>query len=345
MHAQGFFRSVCMRALIAAGALLLTGVQAAVPAQPSVQTMIEAMTRANAAVVGVEVTAVEAARSARTLGRERSGSGVVIGADGLVLTIGYLIVEAETIQLVTQDERRIPATTVAYDQATGFGLVKPLLALRGVTPVALGSYQDSRAGESLMVASGGDDAGVAMTQLVSKRAFTGYWEYHIDAALFTSPPVRNHSGAALFNQRGELLGIGSLVVADAAGNSPRVAGNMFVPVDLLKPVLAEMQKTGSTRQSHRPWLGVTSSERDGRVHVVRVTDDSPAQAGGVAPGDVILAVDGARVTTLEEFYKRVWSHPRPDDEIKLTVQQGEQVRELTLRGVDRSTTMVKPQGI
>jgi serine protease Do len=276
---------------------------------PAPECIVRPLTRANAAVVGIEVTAVEGARSARTLGPERSGSGVVIGADGLVLTIGYLILEAETIQLVTQDERRIPAATVAYDQATGFGLVKPLLPLRGITPVALGSHQDLSAGESLMVASGGDDGDVAMTQLVSKRAFTGYWQYHIDAALFTSPPVRNHSGAALFNQRGELLGIGSLVVADAAGNSPRLAGNMFVPVDLLKPVLAEMQKTGSTRQSHRPWLGVTSSEQAGRVRVVRVTDDSPAQAGGIAQGDVILAVDGARVATLEEFYKHLVASP------------------------------------
>jgi serine protease Do len=345
MHAQGFSRSVWMRALIAAGALLLTAVQAAVPGQPGVQAAIDALARAHAAVVGVEVTAVEGARSARTLGQQRSGSGVVIGADGLVLTIGYLIVEADTIQLITQDNRRIPATTIAYDQATGFGLVKPLLPLRGVTAVPFGSHEALRDGESLMVASGGDDGDVAMTQLVSKRAFSGYWEYHIDAALFTSPPVRNHSGAALFNQRGELLGIGSLVVADASGASPPVPGNMFVPLDLLKPVLAEMQKTGSTRQSRRPWLGVTSSEQDGRVQVVRVTDGSPAEAGGVRRGDVILAVDGTRVATLEQFYKRIWSHANPEDEIKLTVQQRGETRVLTLKGIDRSTTMIKPQGI
>jgi serine protease Do len=344
MHAQAFFRRVWMRALIAAGTLLLTAVQAAVPPQPGVQALIDALTRANAAVVGIEVTAAQGARSARTLGQQRSGSGVVIGADGLVLTIGYLILEADTIQLITQDDRRMPAASVAYDQATGFGLVKPLLPLRGVTPVPLGSHEELRMGESLMVASGGDDGGVAMTQLVSKRAFSGYWEYHIDAALFTSPPVRNHSGAALFNQKGQLLGIGSLVVADASGDSP-LAGNMFVPVDLLKPVLAEMQQTGSTRQSRRPWLGVTSSEQDGRVQVVRVTDDSPAQAGGVEPGDFILAVDGARVASLEEFYKRVWSHASPEDEIKLTVLKGTEFRVLTLKGIDRATTMVKPGGI
>ena len=131
-----------------------------------------------------------------------------------------------------------------------------------------------------MAATGGDQADVAVTRLVSKRPFSGYWEYHIDAALFTSPPIGNHSGAPLFNRRGELLGIGSLFVADALGQSPPVPGNMYVPVDLLKPILEEMQRTGSSAQSRRPWLGVTSAEQGGHVLVVRVTSDSPAEAAG-----------------------------------------------------------------
>ena len=309
------------------------------------QATIEALTRANAAVVGVEVTAVEGARSAETLGRRRSGSGVVIGSDGLILTIGYLMLEADNIQIVTRDNRKLPARPVAYDLATGFGLVKPLLPLRGTNPVPLGSHNDLRTGEALMAAMGGEDADVAIIQLVSKRPFSGYWEYHIEAALFTSPPIGNHSGAPLFNRRGELLGIGSLLVADALGESPRIAGNMFVPVDLLKPILAEMQTTGSSKQSRRPWLGLTSVEQSGHVQVVRVTKDSPAQAGGIMPGDVILAVDDAQVATLEQFYKRLWAHPNPDDEIKLTVQQGTDTRTVTVRAIDRMTTIVKPGGI
>ena len=160
-----------------------------------------------------------------------------------------------------------------------------------------------------MAAIGGSDADVAMTQLVSKRPFSGYWEYHIDTALFTSPPIGNHSGAPLFNQRGELLGIGSLFMGDVMGQNHRMPGNMFVPVDLLKPILAELQRTGSTRQSHRPWLGLTSSEQDGRVQVVRVSKDSPAQSAGIASGDVVLAVDGATVATLEEFYRKLAANP------------------------------------
>jgi serine protease Do len=314
------------------------------PAPPT-QAAIDALTKAHAAVVGVQVTATEDARSAESLGHRRRGSGVVIGADGLILTIGYLMLEADTIEIVTQDDRVLPARPVAYDVATGFGLIKALLPLRGVSPVPLGSHQELTAGAPLMVASGGQDGEVGMARLVSKRAFSGYWEYHIETALFTSPPIGNHSGAALFNRRGELVGIGSLFVADALGESPTAPGNMFVPVDLLKPILGEMQRSGSSARSRRPWIGVTSTEQGGHVLVVRVTKDSPAEAAGLARGDVVLAVDGVGVATLEQFYKSIWAHPNPDDEMKLTVQQGDDTKVLTLRGMDRMTTMAKPAGI
>ena len=333
--------AIVFLALLAGG---LAAARAATP-EPAYQTMIDALTRANQAVVGLQVTAAEGARSAETLGQQRSGSGVVIGPDGLILTIGYLMLEADSIQVVTQDHRTVPARAVGYDIATGFGLVRPLLPLRGITPVALGSSAQVQTGEALMAAVGGEDADVAMTQLVSRRPFSGYWEYHIESALFTSPPLRNHSGAPLFNQRGELLGIGSLFVTDSLGDERRLPGNMFVPVDLLKPILAELQQTGSTRVSRRPWLGLSSTEQGGRVQIVRVNRDSPAQAAGLSPGDVVLAIDGARVSTLEGFYKRLWSRPNPDDEVRLTVLQGAEIRQITLKGVDRMLTMRRPSGI
>lgn len=312
------------------------------PQQPA---SVDALQRAHAAVVGVQVSATPGARSAESLGRERSGSGVVIGPDGLVLTIGYLMLEAETIQVVTQDNRTVPARAVAYDLATGFGLLRPLLPLRGVAPVPLGSLDDVAPGDALMAATGGEDGDVAATQVIAKRPFSGYWEYHIESALFTSPPIANHSGAAVFNRRGELLGIGSLFVGDASAAGRPLPGNMFVPVDLLKPILAELQQTGSSRRSLRPWIGLTSSEQGGRVQVVRVNKDSPAEAGGVRAGDVVLAVDGARVASLEEFYKKLWDRAGPEAEVRLTVLQGADVRQITLKPVDRMTTMARPAGI
>lgn len=356
MRATGFRLSV---ASIFAWGLALTSllagqtVHAATPAPSNVQTLIDAMSRANAAVVGIQASAVQGARSAQTLGSERQGSGVVIGPDGLVLTIGYLVLEAQTIEIITQDNRTVPATAIGYDVATGFGLVRPLLPLRGVAPVALGSVLDLKPGEPLMAATGatskGGEADVSMTQLVSTRSFSGTWEYHIDTALFTSPPVSagrgNHSGAPLFNRRGELVGIGSLLVMNAARNDERMPGNMFVPVDLLKPILLEMQRSGSSRQSHRPWLGLTSSEQNGRVQIMRVSPDSPAEQAGLISGETVLAVDGTEVSTLEAFYKKLWDRAAPDAPVTLTLRQGDAVRSVVLQPQDRMLTLTKPPGI
>lgn len=338
-------------ALLAACLLGWTTLQAA-SVQPPAQAVMDALTRANAAVVGIQVTAASDARSVETLGQRRSGSGVLIGPDDLILTIGYLLLEAEHIEITTQDNKTLPARAVAHDLATGFGLLRPLLPLRGISSVALGSSRDLQPGEALVAMTGpqgNEDGDVSMTRLVSKRAFSGNWEYHIDLALFTSPPVLssggNHSGAPLFNSRGELLGIGSLFVSNAAQGNGRLPGNMFVPVDLLRPILGELQQTGTSVKSHRPWLGLSSSDQGGRVQIMRVSKDSPAELAGLEAGDVVLAVDGTSVNTLEAFYKKIWDRAAPDAEIRLTVLQGAEVKTLVLKAQDRLLTLKKPASI
>jgi len=318
--------------------------QAATAPAPEPQAMMQALARANSAVVGIEVRAAEGALSAETLGRERAGTGVVIGADGLVLTIGYLVLEADRVQLTTQDGRSHPARLVAYDLATGFGLVQSLLPLRDVVPAPLGAVETLAAGQRLLAITGGEDGDVANVQVVSRRPFSGYWEYHIDGALFTTPPVPNHSGAGLFNHRGELVGIGSLFVMSTMGGERRLPGNMFVPVDLLRPVLEEMRTTGTTRASRRPWLGLNSTDQGGRVQIVRVNREGPADLAGLRPGDVVLAVAGSKVETLEAFYKKLWEQTSPQGEIELTVLQGADVRTLRLRPTDRMQLLRKPGG-
>jgi serine protease Do len=344
--------------LSTACALLLAGtLHAATPSAspgavpggtPSAQEVINALTKAQAAVVGVQVTAAEGARSIETLGKQRIGSGVVIGEGGLIVTIGYLVLEADNVEITTTDKKTVPARVVAYDLATGFGLLRPVVPLRGVSPVALGNAQDIKTGEALMASTGAspdEEADVNMTQLVSKRSFSGYWEYHIDSALFTSPPMQNHSGAPLFNQKGELLGIGSLFVMDAMGQNVRLPGNMFVPVDLLKPIMSELLQSGSSKLSKRPWIGLTSSEQGGRVQIMRVNKESPAQTAGLQAGDVVLAVDDAKVSTLEGFYKKIWDRATPEADIKLTVLQGSDIKTIVIKAVDRMSTMRRPAGI
>jgi S1-C subfamily serine protease len=311
----------------------------------AIEAQSRALQRASASVVGLRATAVDDARSAATLGRARQGSGVVIGSGDLVLTIGYLILEAEQVQLVTDDERELPARLIGYDVATGFGLVQALAPLR-IEPAAFGSAATLARGEALMIVSGGEDGAISAAQLVSQRNFSGYWEYHVDGALFTAPARPDHSGAGLFNSRGELVGIGSLLVKDAAGpDGPAQNGNMFVPIDLLQPILTELRSRGSSRSSQRAWMGVNCVEAEGTVRVVRVNSDSPAEVAGLEPGDRIVRIDGTEVKALEVLWKTLWAGGAAEREVTLDIVRGGTAQTLKLQSVDRMKTLKSAQGI
>jgi serine protease Do len=300
--------------------------------------------RASDAVVGVLAVAVDNANSSATLGAVRQGSGVVIGADGLVLTIGYLILEADQVLLLPDDGRRVPARVVGYDVATGFGLVKSLIPL-DLPAAPLGEPATVGDTDTLLVISGGEGAGISMARRVSQRPFSGYWEYHLDHALFTVPPRTDHSGAALFNLQGELLGVGSLVVGDALGpDQPPVAGNMFVPIDLLKPILDELLAQGRSTQSKRAWMGVNCIELGGEVRVLRVNRAGPAEAAGLRPGDQIVRIDGQAVDSLQTLWHRLWGGGAPERDVSLDILRDGRSLRVPLHTVDRQSAIKQPEG-
>ena len=312
-------------------------------------TVIKSQILQNSLAASVQITsrAVENASSAQTLGKVRQGSGVVIGSDGLILTIGYLILETEQIVIRTHEQKTYPAQVVAYDQATGFGLIKPLIPLQGVAPVKLGKLHDQKIDSALLVVSAGDSAFSSPTKLIDVRSFTGYWEYHLDSAIYTSPPVANHSGAGLFNLKGELIGIGSLFVQDVMppDNPYSLAGNMFVPVELLEPIFKTMLQNGTGPDSQRAWLGINAVERQGRIQIVRVTPESPAQSAGIAPGQWLLGLNGKPVESLSAFYKQLWAIPINSKSAQLTIFDGKAIYQIPVPIVDRSTNIKKPAGI
>ena len=333
------------RRLLSCLALLASAPVLAAEGPSAIEAQSRALQRASASVVGLRAQAVEDARSASTLGRERQGSGVVIGPGELVLTIGYLVLEAEQVQLATDDEREVPARLVGYDVATGFGLVQPLVPLR-IEAAPLGSGSTLARGDTLMVVSGGEEGAISAAQLVSRRNFSGYWEYHVDGALFTSPARPDHSGAGLFNSRGELVGIGSLLVRDAAGaDGPPQAGNMFVPIELLTPILAELRSRGTSRLSQRAWMGINCVETEGTVRVVRVNSDSPADVAGLEPGDRIVRIDGVEVKALEVLWKTLWTGGAPEREVTLDIVRQGRPQTVKLQSVDRMKTLKSAQGI
>jgi S1-C subfamily serine protease len=258
----------------------------------------------------------------------------VLLTDGHVLTIGYLILEADQVDVTTSKGRTVPAVVAAYDHATGFGLLRPMAPL-DVKPVKMGASGKVDELDRLMIAAVGGEDSVSVATVVSKRLFAGYWEYLIEGAIFTSPPRADFGGAALINKEGELVGIGSLFVMDAMSPGERLPGNMFVPIDLLKPILAEMISTGKQKGGRRPWIGINALEEDGRIKVLRVSEDGPAELAGIAPGDLILSLGGERVEKLPDFYRKLWSVGAPGVEVTLKVLHGTEVRDVKIRSIDR----------
>lgn len=293
------------------------------------------------AIVRVKTRSVPGARSSATLGDRREGSGVLL-RDGYVATIGYLVVESETIEITSADGTTVPAVLAGYDHASGFGLLKLLAPLAG-RPLPLGASAALAERQTAMVAAhegGADGVDVALVQVLSRRPFAGSWEYHLDSAIYTYPPQLNWSGASLINSKGELVGLGSLIVADAAdsaGGGAPVPGNMFVPVDLLKPILGDLIARGKVAGPARPWLGLSTEELRGRLFVTRVSPEGPADRAGLRRGDVLVAVGGEEVASLAEFYRKLWARGPAGVEVPLRVlQQGTQMRELSVRSIDRN---------
>ena len=283
----------------------------------------------------VKVRAVPDARSSATLGQEREGTAVVITDDGLLVTIGYLIVEADEVSLVDQQGRTIPARVVAYDHATGLGLVRALTPL-AAPALPLGESGKLATKDPVMIVNHAGVDDVTLAYVVSTRPFTGNWEYLLEQAVFTSPPTMNWSGAALVSRDFKLVGVGSLIVREAsASGDSALPGNMFVPIDALKPILPDLIRTGRRSGPPRPWLGVAADEVSGRLMVSRVSPDGPGDQAGIKVGDIILGVGGDGVRTQAEFYRKVWGRGAAGTDIPLRVLQGVDVKELAVHSIDR----------
>ena len=286
-----------------------------------------------AAVVQVKSKILPNARSLATLGPQRQGSGVLV-REGYVLTIGYLVIEAEAIEVSGADGKALPATLAAYDHASGLGLLR-LAAPLAARPLPLGDSAALAEREPAMIAAYGGREGLNLVYVVSRRPFSGSWEYQLDAAIYTYPAVQNWSGAALIGPRGELLGIGSLIVPDAGAPGTQSPGNLFVPVDLLKPILEDLIARGRAAGPARPWLGIYAEELRGRLYVQRVAPEGPAERAGLKAGDLVIALGGEEVGSLAEFYRKLWARGAAGVEVPLRVLQGMQLKDLRVRSSDR----------
>jgi S1-C subfamily serine protease len=298
------------------------------------------LSRALDAMVLVRAKVPPDGYTAATLGTERGGYGVVIREDGLVLTIGYLINEASQIWLTSNRGQVVEGYRLAYDQATGFGLIQPLGKLEA-PHLPRGVAADMKVGDAAFAIGHGGVGHALKTQIVEKREFAGSWEYLLDEAIFTAPAHPQWGGAALLDPQGRIVGTGSLLVQHEV-NGEATHANMFVPIDLLEPILDAMLQTGRSPHPPHPWLGMSVQEGEGKLLVSKVAPNGPAQRGGVRAGDMVLGVGTSRATGLAEFFRAVWRLGPAGVEVPLSIARGGDVLRMTVKSADRSDFLKKP---
>ena len=286
------------------------------------------------AIVKVKANIPGNAATAQILGTEREGNGVIIDKRGHILTIGYLILEAETIEVTKVNGDRVEADFVAYDYQTGFGIIRATEPLY-IAPLQLGQSLRLKKGDPVLIAGFGGTEAVVGARVISRMEFAGYWEYLLEDAIYTSPPYPDFGGAALIDRDGQLLGIGSIFTRINVEGMGSIACNMSVPIDLLKPILTDLISTGRSSAPPQPWLGVHADEAHGRVFIIRVTPKGPAAKAGIKAGDVVVAVNQTPVKGLAQFFRQLWSSGPAGVKVTLSILQETQVREISVPTADR----------
>jgi len=297
--------------------------------------------QALASVVGVKSLVPADAYTAETLGTERAGNGVLIRSDGLVLTIGYLITEAETVWISHSGGHAVPGHVLGYDQETGFGLLQALARL-DLPALDLGSSAETEVGASVVVAGAGGRQRSVAAHVISKQEFAGYWEYVLDEAMFTAPAHPNWGGTAVIGPEGDLVGVGSLQIQQAAQQRKLEDVNMVVPIDLLKPILNDLLTIGRANRPTRPWLGVYATEVGSNIAILGLASRGPAQKADLRAGDVVLAVAGGQVTSLADLFRRIWALGQAGVDVPLRINREGRVFDVTVRSSDRRRFLKGP---
>lgn len=310
-------------------------------AQPKLEDYSYDLEHALTAMVGLHSIIPADAFTAETLGTERAGNGVFIRDNGLVLTIGYLITEAETIWLSLSDGRSVPGHVIGYDQETGFGLVQALAKL-DVPALDIGQSSAVSIGERVVVGGAGGRHRSVAARIVAKQEFAGYWEYLLDEAIFTAPSHPNWGGTGLIGPDGKLIGIGSLQLQHVVDKGQPQNINMIVPIDLLNPIFDDLMKTGRRSGSPRPWLGLYATEVESRLVVVGIADRGPAKKADIRNGDIVLSVAGKEVRDLASFFRRIWAQGQAGVDVPLTVYRDGETMDLRVKSSERGRFLKGP---
>jgi len=288
------------------------------------------------AMLGLKVRARANATSSARLGVHRFASAVVVDPRGYALTVSYAVMDAVEIEAVRRDGRAVAAIPAGFDLDSGLALVK--LEGSDWKSAALGQSRDVAVG--MLTGTVGIDEDNDLVHVTgsvkSVRRFSASWEYMLERAFIVTPASASWGGSALVNDRGEVVGIGSLRLGEAPYT------NLFIPLERFVPVKDELIATGRVQSRvPRPWLGIYTSVDHDRITIDGFSPIGPAAQAGFQRGDRIVGVNGVNVRSQEEFYETLWRH-RAGEVIKVSVERNDRVVVISVQSVDRQRALNTP---
>jgi len=277
----------------------------------------------------------ETAMTSELLGTERNSHAVQISQDGLLLTVGYSVMEASEIWLTNRKGQTTEAILLAQDYDSGLALLRPLSPI-GLLTLETATTDKLHEGQELSVLASNEKELIPV-DLFAVEEFAGRWEYVLDRGLFTFPLYERWSGAALLDSAGKLVGLGSLALGMRNPEGEVEPGNLFIPVELVMPHIEHLRDHGQKPGTLRPWLGTLVEEHDSELYVVGLYHGAPAARAGIKPGEIILSVARQPVTSMAGFFRSIWHYGPAGTAIPLTLSDGNKTREVVLDTTDRNS--------
>jgi S1-C subfamily serine protease len=281
-------------------------------------------------VVNLHATVPRDHPSAAVLGDERMGSGVIVDAAGLILTVNYVVMGAQTVQVSFLKGRRQKAEVVAQDFETGLALVR--VKRQGLRPAVLAPTEALERGAPVVA--------VGSTATQERRAggghitylgeFEAHWEYLLDRGIVSSAANPGYGGGGLFDLRGRLIGILYLNLNEVARSS------LAIPVDAFQSNEEELVRYGRVvSRPKRAWLGVFAHALEEGVVIAGVVPGGPGERAGLREGDLIVSFNAEEISSRRDLYMRLWRH-EPGERVAIEVMRDNKLSRFEVTGGDRA---------
>ena len=293
-------------------------------------------------------------RQVETPKRQGSGSGVLLTADGYIVTNNHVVGEADEILVKLNDNREFKGRIIGTDKDTDLAVIK--IEADGLTPIQVASSDDLKVGEWVLAI--GNPYGLTSTVtagIVSAKARSLKAQNSIESFIQTDAAINpGNSGGALVNAQGQLVGINAMLYSQTGAYS---GYGFAIPTTIMNKVVKDIKEFGFVQRALLGIAGtdvsdyIDSQKEKGKevdlgavsgIYVNEVTSDGAAEEGGIESGDVIISVDGKKVEKFGELQEIIVSH-RPGDKVKVVYLRNKKqyTTTLTLRNAQGTTSQLE----